>query len=87
MKNRTKFCTYLPFQVFINGDPLCSKSEGKTREETCPIACTGACRRAIRQHLKEVTEETGYVLDSKDTDKVMEACSNQCTNECKLPLL
>lgn len=74
---------FLFVQVVIIGEPSCSKCEGQTREETCLPACKIACARAIARHLAEVTKETGYVLDSKDTSKVVESCGNQCTNECK----
>ncbi|KAH7438586.1 hypothetical protein KP509_04G021900 [Ceratopteris richardii] len=72
-------------KVVIIGEPQCAKSEGKSREETCIPACKSSCAEAIKKHLAEVTRETGYVLDRKDTTKVMEACSNQCTNECLKP--
>lgn len=72
-------------KVVIIGEPHCAQSVGQTREETCFPACKIACKQAIGQHLAEVTKETGYVLDSKDTTKVMESCSNQCTNECLKP--
>lgn len=72
-------------KVIIIGEPLCSKSEGQTREETCLPSCKSACARAISRHLAEVTKETGYVLDSKDMGKVVESCSNQCNNECLKP--
>ncbi|MCO5555164.1 hypothetical protein L7F22_008707 [Adiantum nelumboides] len=72
-------------KVIIIGEPQCAKIEGQSREETCFPVCKLACRRAIGQHLAEVTKETGYVLDSKDTAKVKESCSNQCANECLKP--
>ncbi|KAI5066113.1 hypothetical protein GOP47_0018737 [Adiantum capillus-veneris] len=72
-------------KVIIIGEPKCAKSEGQSREETCFPSCKVACRRAIEQHLAEVTKETGYVLDSKDKAKVIESCGNQCANECLKP--
>lgn len=72
-------------KVVIIGEPVCSKIEGQTREETCFPACKISCTGAVTRHLAEVRRETGYILDSKDANKVVESCGNQCANECSKP--
>lgn len=72
-------------KVTIIGEPSCSKGQGQTREESCTAPCRKACQGAVSQHLTEVKDETGYVLDQSDIKKVTETCSVQCFNECTKP--
>jgi hypothetical protein len=77
------FMNQSDLQVMVIGKPCCAKGEGQTREGACMTPCTHACQAAVLQHVAEVKEETGYILDSSDTTKVTSACSTQCFNECK----
>jgi hypothetical protein len=77
------FMNQSDLQVMVIGKPCCAKGEGQTREGACMTPCMHACQAAVLQHVAEVKEETGYILDSSDTTKVTSACSTQCFNECK----
>eukprot|EP00210_Caulerpa_lentillifera_P001806 g1736.t1 len=63
----------------------CVVSKGQDLLESCKIACSTACERALGDYIKQLKSESGLDVANKDKERVMNRCQRQCKFECNKP--
>ncbi|KAL6758018.1 hypothetical protein V8C86DRAFT_2609894 [Haematococcus lacustris] len=72
-------------KVTAAANVLCSHAEGSDLGSACVDSCQGACSAALDSRAEEERALSGFVLLSKDKERLLKSCTRECALDCKRP--